>query len=445
MPQKIEKIPTIRILESIRPDADRASESTLRYPNLSKTALKYTLSDGAMWREFLDTKDDLTEENKAERLAKYHIVKTAVRLNGASTRSEKQRWSERFTKHSIDLYGEPDAEVAVELLKRERASFEQMLENPHVSQSQLTWLLERYDQLGITSEEGSSKENESVNHVSEIVGGILRDRFSDIFNIFDEGDADDEIAPTEIEKLFNKALERLKQENSNWEGWRAVLSSGSNLSRVKQEIRVGEKRVPAKRKELSGLFAHEVLVHAQRKINGSKVNTELKKGLAGYLTTEEGIALLAESGVNQKMPEKIVDRYTDIALALGQVTGEQVQRKDLLLFATARNVMRMQAEQTDKDRQDDPDGSKLQVKAQRVQTETLHHVNRIYRGSLGNEHVGVFTKDAQYYEGIMKITNYFEEQLKQGRKSEEVFDYMMLGKFDPTNEKHEKYVESVVG
>jgi len=68
------------------------------------------------------------------------------------------------------------------------------------------------------------------------------------------------------------------------------------------------------------------------------------------------------------------------------------------------------------------------------------HVNRVYRGSLGNEIVGVNTKDIAYFQGFMKMANYVFEQRENGVPMEAIYDYIMSGCFDPTEETHRAYM-----
>lgn len=446
MSQKSEKIPTVTVLNPIRPEHARSGEPLLSYPNLGKAVLKHAPYESMRWQEFIDAQEgSIDEAKKAEALAKQYLLLTAHQLTQAETSENKELWTKRFTEASIELHGEPDPEIAKGLLLQQQKEFEDLQGNPNVSQSQLQWLLKKYDELGIQESTELKNTNEVIEKASKTITDILRTRFSSAIEVFEEGEGDDKINPEEIASLFNQALDILKEKDEAWQEWEIEVTDDSNLSRVKQKIKVGKNRLPATKKELAGLFAHEVLIHGLRAVNGKKLSDELRTGLPGYLAAEEGIALLAEYGLNGDMPPKLIDRYVDIALALGQITDEPIARKNLFVFASARNIIRMQASRTQEDTATDSDGTKQQNQAQAVQTQALQHINRIYRGSLGNEYIGVFTKDAEYYEGITIMSNYISEKLDEGKTSEEIFDYIMLGKFDPTNKKHEKYVKSVVG
>ena len=76
--------------------------------------------------------------------------------------------------------------------------------------------------------------------------------------------------------------------------------------------------------------------------------------------------------------------------------------------------------------------------------EVYAHVNRIYRGSLGNEHVGVFTKDISYHKGFIEMARYIQAQVEDGKSVSDIMTFLLSGKFDPTNSKHIEYISSVM-
>ena len=66
------------------------------------------------------------------------------------------------------------------------------------------------------------------------------------------------------------------------------------------------------------------------------------------------------------------------------------------------------------------------------------HINRIYRGSEGDDIVGVFTKDIAYLDGLIKIMQYILDRINKGDNINDIMDYLLSGKFDPTNQVHVK-------
>jgi len=76
-----------------------------------------------------------------------------------------------------------------------------------------------------------------------------------------------------------------------------------------------------------------------------------------------------------------------------------------------------------------------------AETKARAHVNRIYRGTPGTEDaIGVFTKDIVYQDGFDAICSYMLDRLDAGDTIDEIIDFVMIGKFNPTSEKEVAYV-----
>jgi hypothetical protein len=139
--------------------------------------------------------------------------------------------------------------------------------------------------------------------------------------------------------------------------------------------------------EARGLLAHELLVHGLRGKNGYQTgDKKLGSGLPEYLDAEEGLGVLYEAAINVRLPDKVYDRYVDIALALGSVDGVQKPRQRLFDISYARQSLR--AHTPDSQQPDHALVSKVWA-----------HVDRIYRGGRGDEfgtRQAIFTKDIAY-------------------------------------------------
>lgn len=75
----------------------------------------------------------------------------------------------------------------------------------------------------------------------------------------------------------------------------------------------------------------------------------------------------------------------------------------------------------------------------RLEREVWEHVNRIYRGGLGNHYIAVFTKDIAYYKGFVKMARYIQE-IRKTQGIDTVMQYLMQGKFDPMLRAHRNTV-----
>jgi len=143
----------------------------------------------------------------------------------------------------------------------------------------------------------------------------------------------------------------------------------------------------------------------------------------GYIDAEEGFACFVEHALSGAAPRKMYDRYLDVALALGTIDGRPHTRQELYKLVYARNTIRWQA------------AGKIE-RASNIERESWAHVNRIFRGTLGNDAVGVFTKDIAYYQGYQKMTAFVIDELNAGISPDELWSLLTMGKFDPTDLLH---------
>jgi hypothetical protein len=361
-----EKVPpTVEVYEAIQVYAPRMALPVLEYANLAGAVDLHAPYDAARWEKYEET-EGFHEEKAAFGLAKQYFIQTSLQAVQAATPASRELWARRYTEASKELYGEPEPDVAHDVLARQRNEIESYIGNPKVAPGSAEWLLGRYDGLGVPKEVLTVEALENTKAASAALGGVIKRCYGDALAVFD-GEPDEEIEPPQIEELFNEAFKMLVSDDNKWQGWRAELTDGSNLQHrtAKPIIAVGRYRKPAKREDLKGLFGHEVLVHGLRWLNGaSSGESLLDKGLHGYYDVEEGIAKLAEYGLSGKIPKGRGDRYGDIALALGTVTDRPLPRRELFILAAARDIIRMQAASTDEQA---ADGKKQLKRAQAVQ------------------------------------------------------------------------------
>jgi hypothetical protein len=240
----------------------------------------------------------------------------------------------------------------------------------------------------------------------------------------------DEFTPNDLEDLFKKALDWLKDnDDPKWSEWSVVSKDGTSLSvdTTERKIEIASRRETASLKDTRGLIAHELLVHCLRAKNGYKTGDKrLATGLPGYLDTEEGLGILAEAAITGELPDKAHDRYIDIALAAGVVDGVQRSRQAVFQISYDRQLIRAQLR-----------GDKASIAS--LIPRVWSHVDRIYRGGPGDNfgtRQAVFTKDIAYYVGYKRMAAYITKQLDDGKSASEVFAYLSQAKFDPTNPKH---------
>jgi hypothetical protein len=365
----------------------------------------------------------------AHKLAEYELIETAAALQSAQTPARQQELSRQFTNASINLFGRPDNTAASFLLEQLLTELCVLQTNYDVDPELLDNLLQTYDEIlrhsNAPHEYLVPFEAHQADAAAEMFGAFLRQRYPYALSEF-EGDPNQLVDAAGIVERFEAALGQLQEHRDEyWKQWRVLVTDDSCLSvnPVTKQLVVGSHRASVELGELKGLFGHEVLVHALRASNGQHLSHEFERGLPGYIDAEEGFACFVEHALSGMPPRKMYDRYLDVALALGTIDGRPHTRQELFGLVHARNTVRAQAA----------------GKAERdsnIRRESWAHVNRIFRGTLGNDIVGVFTKDIAYYEGYQKMTAFVIDELAAETTPEELWSLLTLGKFDPTDVLH---------
>jgi hypothetical protein len=316
--------------------------------------------------------------------------------------SNPELWSKRYTQSTSEIYGEPEADLARSL-----------------------WL---------EQQNGGNEVELPFKGAAEKAREFLNDTYGSVFNALEIEPSGETLGLEEVADRFEAALKVLAEEHDpDWKEWEVERNAEKDSLSVvagDKKILVGMQRAGVPQEQLRALFAHEVLVHGLRAVNGKKLSDELGGGLPGYLDAEEGFGVFVEYSFNGKVSEKNVDRYVDIAYALGQIDGQEHTRQELLEHAMQRAVKRNEKAEKPKAGED-------------IEKEVYAHVNRIYRGSLGNEQVGIFTKDISYHKGFIEMGRYIQGEIDGGKSIEEIFTFLSKGKFDPTNPRHLAYISNL--
>ena len=365
----------------------------------------------------------------AHKLAEYELIETAAELQSTQSLERQRELSRQFTTASIGLFGQPDKAVAAFLLEQLLTELCVLQTNYNVDPELLDYLLQTYDEVlrhcDAPHEYTVTFDESQAVAAAAAFGEFLCDEYPYALSVFD-GQADESVDAAGIVERFERALEQLQVHRDDvWKQWRVLVTDDSCLSvnPATQHLVVGSHRASVELSELRGLFGHEVLVHALRAGNGHHLSDEFECGLPGYIDAEEGFACFVEHALSGTAPGKMYDRYLDIALALGVMDDLPHTRQELFKLVNARNTIRAQA-------------AGRAARASDIERESWTHVNRIFRGTLGNEIVGVFTKDIAYYQGYLKMTSFVIDELDAGVSPEEVWSLLTLGKFDPTNIRH---------
>lgn len=394
-------IPSVLVLGAITPSPDSARAERLEYPALQPSVDNHRPYEYPRMHKFWEAEEGSLEELEAARqLAMQYMLMGSLALQSTT---DTKLWSQRYTDASIELYGSPEAATALALWEAQTSGSDRELELPFSTAAEQLRLL-------------------------------LRERYANVFDALDVQTSETQgIEPSLVADKFRAALKVLAADfDTDWGEWTVDLNENKDSLSViakDKKIIVGLHRANVQSDKLEALFAHEVLVHALRSVNGAKLSYELSVGLPGYLDAEEGLGVFVEYALTGKVSEKNIDRYVDIAFALGQIDGQMHTRQEMLDYALKRAFDRNELADTKKTEED-------------IAKEVHAHVNRIYRGSLGDQNIGIFTKDISYYNGFLEIGNYIEGELEAGKSIEEILDYLMLGKFNPGSDQHREYISN---
>lgn len=419
------------LLDAIKPDQDAVDAKELSYPNLKEAIDNYYPYEYEHLEDaFAD--DSLSPEETENRYAHEYLLLIAQRLQDVDNAADKQLWSQRYTEASIGVYGEPDMTEVSALAQMELANLEDIESQIGNHKHLLEPLIEEYQSLAqaCPSKHKSQSLEERYGKVMQYVRKYFLTKYVHVFSVFDDIDDDEMLEPARLKVLYTRALDILERDDPAWEEWSVVWYESASLSVdvMNKNINVGRYRAAMPGSEVRGLFAHEVLVHAHRAVNGGKLDRNLAIGLPGYLDAEEGFGVLVESAINGRVSNKVKDRYIDIALALGNYRKNPMNRRELFAIAYARAVVREAA------------NGNGDIDYEQLKRVVWEHVNRIYRGTLGNHYVGVFTKDIAYYKGFCQISTYMQKQLSRGIRLEKILAYILRGKFNPSRSTHADYV-----
>lgn len=429
------EIPSVLILTPITPTVESARADQLEYQKLLPAVQKYAVDERGRQAKFWDSEQDsLEEEDAARQLAAQYLLMTSVKLTqDAALPASKQLWSDRYTRATSELWGIPETSLAKELIGAQAAQLLDSSRAKGVDHELVNHMSELLDRFGINIEVSETAKPEFA-EVAGQIGNALKNKYAHAFQALDLDNAPKRINPESIADRLQKAKLILARDYDNdWNEWTIVRDNDKDqLSIIPQDkqIIVGMNRADASPQELEGLFSHEILVHVIRSLNGYKKSYELATGLPGYLDNEEGLGVFFQYATTGEVPPLNIDRYVDIALALGQIDGIPKSRHELIDFVMTRALIR-----------NEQASSHLRKSDADIQKAVFAHVNRIYRGTLGNEYIGVFTKDILYHKGFIDMGRYITAELKAGKSPELLIEFLQQGKFDPTKSKHLEYLQ----
>ena len=420
--------PAMDMLKAFKRDPEHISAPKIHYTELDEHTQTALSEENQRMRLFWEAEPgSLDEEQLARRAAIGYFILTGAQLQRTSG-VEQEIASSRFTQASLELYGEPDKEEVSKIAATELKYFSGLAGKQGVDQERLQGVIDFYkEQLGNANPEVLADDSESK-MAMEIFKSLIEERYKDVLAVLDEvSEREGDIHPEEGKELTEKILDKLAETDPKWKEWSVVLTKDATWSEDRRNKTIGVGRKAKSPRFLKSTVAHEVFVHAQRSVNGGKIDKRFELGLPGFLDSEEGLAVFIANSIRGVGSDRAKDFYMDTAAAAGLLGQPQISRPEMQKIYLDRMIVRTQAAGNE------PDFSALEEKA-------WGYVNRIYRGSVGNEVVGVNTKDISYYHGLVKMTSYIKQKLSEGVDAEKLLDYLMSAPFDPTNPRHVEHM-----
>jgi len=452
-----EELPRVELLKAVAVGPDHRAARELIYPNLSEALEAQRPFYNERFRCIEEATDDIDRERA--RSAAVKLIMMECTAEAVDDPARRQFLTDIFTNLSREQYGAPDPRLARSALSaryREIAGYknhgltvngEEVTRLREGIAGEVDWLLGRYSDLGITGEFDSDEEelhSEEVWQASQIIAEAAKVEFGDTLAVFDG--SDEELFDGKgIVALFERAREVMGTTiDTRWGEVNIELVDDDKIEEAESKwlVTVGRER-KENLSNIRGLFGHVFLWHLLQYYNGNRLahgDANIKRGLPGYYAAAEGGAKLIEFGLSGRMPTERLDRYGDIALALGEGTSRPLARPELFLLASARDIIRLHVGLTGQDLSEGT--TKLQGKAWKKQKKAVDKVNRVFRGTPGDFYTfGANTNDVAYLERQISVAREVNERLSQGHAPLQIFRDLTQFRHDPTNPSHRDYLE----
>lgn len=248
--------------------------------------------------------------------------------------------------------------------------------------------------------------------------------------------------PADIIEVFQRVIDLRDPDGSS--GVTVVPAEGKTALAWEtplMAVQVGTQRDPIENARL--LFTrihHEFGHHGQKAINGFKtglpvLGTGLYTSNCDYLTAEEGIATLAEAGMDGEQAEWSGARLNYyLGVDLADTDGDDFR-------SVFEKTWRYNLLRSVDDKEDITDEM-----IESAQSKAYVSCWRIFRGTpttlkelTGIDLVVTYNKDIAYLPGIMKAMEIFRKAYESNDTA--LLDFVMSGKFDPTDDQHVAIVQ----
>lgn len=441
----------------------------LDYPSLSSSSIDRHIQNLTILlpENSLSETDSPVSASVEYRLAEAYFLKTSEKLNNPLG-SISQEQVDYFQKMNQEIYGEPDMEIFNTMLNFIWQNLEQKrgpATDKIVSELETGFTFE--------SENGERLEIPALPSPQSIEATTTLPELTPEASEWVRSKILEEIAPakTAIEEYYTKEIEPREDKAIYPEDMIVLLQIGKNAlglgdveviantnatalswSSADSAIVVGMKRKPfTDVNSLLGVFAHEVMVHGRRYINGKNLGDEsLANGLfteadegedPSYLTFEEGLATMIQNatlGKGETWNIASMGHYLNIVLAHMGWSPRQIQE----VMYRIRTVLKLDSKTETLDRSI----------VEKSKQEATTGIVRVFRGTPTDKELrtssGVtlhYAKDLAYASGRVKAMKHLNEivMLPEDQRNE-AWQKLFQGKFDPTNHHQSAYLDAVL-
>jgi hypothetical protein len=465
-------IPSVKYLSAIEADNAGQSADILIYSKIGGLIKKYAETNSLRHDAFWNAEPDSFEEvGKARQLAFEYWLDTAEQAINSGPHN-RDLWAERTTQASAELFGLPDKKITLELITHQQEEFKNLIGNELVDQTALKLILGIYNLVQPGQTEKAEDDHFQIERdqqvAVELIRDVINDRYSEVLDLPErlakniltpnfilrglkkavialhpdankrqpeKADLDKKLSLVKFDAddlvvVFEKAIKALARlDDPSWRKWKVTRKKGTSVEVAGQDeqFKIPLKKSAINTTQVDNLLGHEIFTHGLRAKNAKQSeDPRLLKGYPGYLDGEEGLAIIVGAAASGTTNSVIYDRYIDIALATGVVGDAQMKRSEVKKLMEARKTVRTQA-------------SGKKADTDKISHQSSVYVDRIFRGSPADD-VGtkqaVYTADIYYYDGFRKVSSLIARAKEDGKSPDEIFDYLMQGKFDPNNKLH---------
>lgn len=407
-------LPAMNLIKALSPTNVGTGEPILRYADFKQILRR----EHERIAPFLS---ELMKHDPLYILPSLQLVETAYQMTLTKDSFERTHLAERYNMLSAKIFGQVDEVIATSLLNDYMDWIDS--HSTTTDSAHINYLKKHYIRMkgGGLSREQLDKDNQTL----AVIGKEIRDRYKEVIELPKRVRNGDELLLT-VERSLKTLTDSGFPAAKHWSIEVKPSFSTMAVDRINKVVSVGTDRRFDYQHQVEGLLAHEILVHVLRTINGSQISEELGHGLPNTEEFEEGLGVVVEAAVAGFIPDRITERYLDIAWALGSIDGVPSSRPDMFKLIYARNKLRFP-----------------RVEEAEIIKRTWYVCDRIYRGTPGDnigEKFGVFSRDLGYYKGYRRVLDYFEKELDSGAHISKIIDKVWIGKYDPTNPAHLDYV-----